>query len=77
LTASVTLYKGKAEDTLLIPIAALRDIGDGSYGVFTVETDGSLNLNPVTVGLKDTSSAEILTGLNLGDIVSTGLTETK
>jgi HlyD family secretion protein len=75
LTASVTLYQGKSEDTLLIPIAALRDIGDGTYGVFTKERDGTLKLNTVTVGLKDTTSAEILSGLKVGDIVTTGLTE--
>ena len=77
LTASVTLYQGKSEGTLLIPIAALRDLGNGQYGVFTVEKDGSLKLNTVTVGLKDSTSAEILTGLEQGQTVTTGLTETK
>jgi HlyD family secretion protein len=77
LTATVVLYKGKSEGTLLIPIAALRDLGNGQYGVFTVEKDGSLKLNIVTVGLKDSTSAEILTGLESGQTITTGLTETK
>jgi len=77
LTASVTLYKGKSENTLLVPIAALREIGDGQYGVFTVEKDRSLKLNTVTIGLKDTSYVEILTGLEKGQTVTTGITETK
>lgn len=77
LTASVTLYKGKSEGTLLIPIAALRDLGDKQYGVFTVEKDRSLKFNTVTVGLKDSTSAEILSGLEQGQTVTTGLTETR
>ncbi|HEX7556022.1 MAG TPA: efflux RND transporter periplasmic adaptor subunit, partial [Leptolinea sp.] len=77
LTASVTLYQGKSTGALLIPIAALRDIGNGQFGVFTVAKDRSLKLKIVTVGLKDTTNAEILSGLQLGETVTTGLTETK
>jgi HlyD family secretion protein len=77
LTASVTLYKGNAKDTLIIPSAALRDLGDGQYGVFTVEKDRSLKLNVVEVGLKATNSVEILSGIEVGQTVSTGITETK
>ncbi len=75
LTASITLYKGKSEGALLIPISALRDLGDGQYGVFTQEKDRSLKFNLVTVGLKDSTSAEILTGLENGQTVTTGITE--
>jgi HlyD family secretion protein len=75
LTASVTLYKGNVKDALIVPIAAVRDIGDGQYGVFTVEKDRSMKLNIVSVGLKDTTNAEILSGLELGQSVSTGTTE--
>ena len=75
LTASVTLYKGNAKDALIIPISALRDVGDGKYGVFTVEKDNSMKLNFVEVGLKDTTNAEILSGLELGQTISTGTTE--
>lgn len=77
LTASVTLYKGKSENTLLIPISALRDLGEGQYGVFTLEKDRTLMFNLVTVGLKDMTSAEILSGLQQGQTVSTGITETR
>ncbi len=77
LTASVTLYKGKSENTLLIPISALRDLGEGQYGVFSVEKDRSLKFNLVTVGLKDMTSAEILSGLQSGQTVTTGITETR
>jgi RND family efflux transporter MFP subunit len=74
LTASVTLYKGNAKDALIVPISAVRDIGDGQYGVFTVDK-GSMKLNIVKVGLKDTTNAEILSGLELGQTVSTGISE--
>ena len=77
LTASVTLFQGKSTGTLLIPNAALRDLGNGQYAVFTVEKDGSLILKTVTIGLKDTNSVEILSGLEQGQTVTTGLTEIK
>lgn len=77
LTASVTLYKGKSEGAMLIPIAALRDLGNKEYGVFTVEKDRSLKFNVVTVGLKDSTTVEVLSGLEVGQAVSTGNTETK
>jgi multidrug efflux pump subunit AcrA (membrane-fusion protein) len=64
LTASVTLYKGNAKDALIIPVSALRDLGDGKYGVFTIEKDNSMKLNFVEVGLKDSTNAEILSGWN-------------
>lgn len=74
LTASVTLYKGNSKDALIVPLAAVRDIGDGQYGVFTVDK-GTMKLKIVKVGLKDTTNAEILSGLELGQTVSTGTTE--
>ena len=42
-----------------------------------VQADGELKLTPVTVGLRDFANAEILSGLQAGDIVSTGNVETK
>jgi HlyD family secretion protein len=71
LSASVTLYQGKSDNALLVPVAAIRDIGNGTYAIFVVQKDGSLLLKPVTVGLKDSTNAEILSGL------TQGLTETK
>lgn len=77
LTASVTLYKGKADNALQVPISALRDLGNGEYGVFVVEKDHSLKFTPVTIGLKTTSYVEILSGLEKGQMVSTGITESR
>ncbi|HRE26937.1 MAG TPA: hypothetical protein PK954_09920, partial [Anaerolineales bacterium] len=68
---------GEARDALLVPVQALRELAPGSYAVFVVEADGQLKLTPVTVGLKDFANAQILTGLQAGDVVSTGTIETK
>ena len=77
MTADVEIIGGEALDALLVPIQALREIAPGSYAVFIVAADGSLKLTPVTVGLRDFSNAEILTGVSAGDVVSTGVVETK
>ncbi len=76
LNASVDVIAGRAENTLLVPIEALREIDTDTYAVFVVESDGSLNLRPVEVGLQDLTWAEIKSGLQAGETVSTGLVET-
>lgn len=77
LTAEVEIVAGEAKGALLVPIQALRELTPGSYAVFVVQADGELKLTPVTVGLKDFANAEILSGLQAGDVVSTGTIETK
>jgi hypothetical protein len=42
-----------------------------------VVQDGEPKLRVVTVGLMDFTSAEILTGLQPGEIVTTGIVETE
>ena len=77
LTASVDVIGGKAENALLVPVEALRELGAGEYAVFVVNDDGSLEMRPVEVGLMDYSNAEIISGLELGEQVSTGTVEAK
>jgi RND family efflux transporter MFP subunit len=77
MSAEVEIVTGEAHDVLLLPIQALREITPGSFAVFLVEADGSLILTPVTVGLRDFATVEILDGLEAGDVVSTGTVETK
>ncbi len=77
MSADVEIITGEARDTLLLPIQALREISSNSFAVFLVEPDGSLKLTPVTVGLRDFATAQILSGLSAGDVVSTGTVETK
>lgn len=75
LNASVEIIQKQTKNALLVPIEALRDLGDNQYAVFVVK-DGSLRLQTVEVGLKDSTWAEITSGLNQGDVVSTGTATT-
>jgi multidrug efflux pump subunit AcrA (membrane-fusion protein) len=73
----VEIISGEATDALLVPVQALRELAPGSYAVFVAKPDGNLELRPVTVGLKDFANAEILTGLERGETVSTGTVDTE
>lgn len=77
MSAEVEVIAGESKNTLLVPVQALRELAPGSYSVFVVQADESLKMVPVTVGLKDYANAEILSGLKVGDVVSTGAVETK
>jgi RND family efflux transporter MFP subunit len=76
LSAAVDVVQSSAENVLLVPAAALRDLGNGSYSVFVLE-NGQPKLKVVTVGLMDAVNAEIKSGLNEGDTVTTGVLGTK
>jgi len=75
-TASVDVIGGRAESAVLVPIEALHQISEGKYALFVMK-NGKLRLRVVEIGLQDLTKAEILSGLNAGDIVTTGLTKTK
>ena len=77
MTVEAEVIAGEAKDALIVPVQALRELTPGSYAVFVVQSDGSLKMTPVTVGLRDFANAEILSGLKVGDVVSTGTVETK
>jgi HlyD family secretion protein len=74
--ATVDVISGKTENAVLVPVEALHDIGSGKYTVFVME-NGTPKLRVVEVGLKDLVSAEILSGLKAGEVVTTGIVETK
>jgi len=74
--AAVDVIGGKAENVLLVPVEALREISPGQYAVFVLE-NGEPTLRMVEVGLKDMFYAEIKSGLEAGEIVTTGLVETE
>jgi HlyD family secretion protein len=76
LNASVDVIGGKAENALLVPVEALRELGPGEFAVFVVKEDGELEMRPVEVGLMDYANAQILSGLEMGEQVSTGIVET-
>ncbi len=73
--ASVDVIGGETQNAVLVPVEALREISPGEYAVF-VMTDGQPKLRVVTVGLMDYTSAEITSGLEAGEIVTTGTVET-
>jgi HlyD family secretion protein len=75
-SATVDVIAGKATGAVLISVDALHDLGGGEYGVFVVQ-NGTPVFTQVQVGLMDVTYAEILSGVNAGDIVSTGITQTK
>ena len=75
-SAAVDVISGKAENTVLIPVEALHKLDDGRYTLFVME-NGSPRLRVVDVGLQDITYAEIKSGLKVGEIVTTGIVETK
>jgi HlyD family secretion protein len=77
MAVDVEVVANESKGALLVPAQALRELAPGSYAVFVVQPDGQLKLTPVAVGLKDFANAEILSGLQAGDVVSTGNVETK
>jgi HlyD family secretion protein len=72
MTADVEIIAGESRNALLVPVEALREMGSGQYAVFVVGSDGELEMRSVAVGLMDYTSAEILDGLEEGDIVRVG-----
>lgn len=76
LNAAVDIIAGRAENAVLVPIEALRQLDQNEYAVFVVE-DGQPKLRAVEVGLMDLTTAEIKSGLEAGEVVSTGITQVK
>ncbi len=74
--AAVDIIGGRADDVLLVPVEALREVSPGQYTVFVLE-NGEPTLRSVEVGLKDLFFAEIVSGLEEGEIVTTGIVETQ
>jgi multidrug efflux pump subunit AcrA (membrane-fusion protein) len=76
MSAAVDVIAGNAENTILIPVEALRELSPGEYAVF-VMVDGELEMRFVEVGLMDYTFAEIVSGLEAGEVVTTGIVETE
>jgi multidrug efflux pump subunit AcrA (membrane-fusion protein) len=76
LNASVDIIGGSTENAVLIPVEAVQELGPDEYAVFVME-NGEPQLRIVEVGLVDFTSAEILSGLEPGEVVTTGVVETK
>ncbi len=72
MNADVDVVDGEALDAVLVPVQALRRLGENAYAVFVVQPDGELELRLVEIGLQDFVNAEIISGLVPGEIVSAG-----
>lgn len=75
-SAAVDVISGSAKDSVLVPVEALHKIDDGRYTLFVME-NGSPRLRVVEVGLQDITYAEIKSGLEAGETVTTGIVETQ
>jgi HlyD family secretion protein len=75
LNATVNVINAQANNVLLVPVQALKELEPGKYAVFVVQ-NGNLTLRQVEVGLMDQTYAEIKSGLQQGEVVSTGLAST-
>jgi RND family efflux transporter MFP subunit len=75
LSATVEVISAQAQNVLLVPVEALHELSAGSYAVFVMK-NGTPTLKTVEVGLEDYTYAEIKSGLNEGDVVTTGIVET-
>jgi len=76
LNATVDVIGGRAERALLVPVEALRELSPGEFAVFVMENDEPI-LRFVEVGIMDFTYAEIISGLEAGEIVTTGIVETE
>ncbi|MCB8945599.1 MAG: efflux RND transporter periplasmic adaptor subunit [Ardenticatenaceae bacterium] len=75
MNATVEVIGGRTSNALLVPVEALREISPENFAVF-VMGDGEPKLTFVEVGLMDFTYAEIISGVNQGDVVTTGILET-
>ncbi len=67
MTANANLITAEKKDVLLVPNQAINvDRSSGTYSVNLVVGEGT-ETTPVTIGLRDSSYTQILSGLNEGD----------
>jgi HlyD family secretion protein len=69
LNASVDVISGEATNAVLVPIEALHQTETGNYMVY-VQNNGLFEPREVNVGLMDFTSAEIISGLQVGEVVT-------
>jgi HlyD family secretion protein len=74
--AAVDVIAAQANNVVLVPVEALHKLSDNSYTVFVMK-NGKPTLTVVEVGLQDDTYVEIKSGVNAGDVVTTGVVETK
>ncbi|MBN1954300.1 MAG: efflux RND transporter periplasmic adaptor subunit [Anaerolineae bacterium] len=75
MAAEVEVIETEVHDVLLVPLQALRELGkdEGQYAVIVVGPGGTLETRVVQVGLRDFVHAEIVSGLEAGEVISLGV----
>lgn len=69
LAAKITIAGGKAENVLVVPTTAVK--GSAETGVvWFVLPDGSTEERPVTLGMNDGTSVQVVDGLAEGDLIN-------
>ncbi|MGY4860153.1 efflux RND transporter periplasmic adaptor subunit [Cryobacterium sp. AP23] len=69
LAAQITIAGGKAENVLVVPTTAVK--GSAETGVvWFVTEDGSTEERPVTLGMNDGTSVQVVEGLAEGDLIN-------
>lgn len=76
MNATVEVIGGQAENAIIVPVEALRELSPDEYAVFVME-NGEPKLRMVEVGIMDYSFAEIISGLEAGEEVTTGIVQTQ
>jgi len=70
-SAGIDIIHERADNVMLVPIEALHETTSGRYSVYLVDENGTLTQRNVVIGLQDEIYAEVKSGLNAGDVVST------
>lgn len=78
MTAQVFFVLGAADNVPIVPVAALRPAKSGDEGAYRVLVmNGSRpKMTDVKVGLMNRVSAQVVSGLEVGDVVVTGIENT-
>jgi multidrug efflux pump subunit AcrA (membrane-fusion protein) len=71
LNASVEVIAGETRDAVLVPIEALHETSPGNFIIY-VQNNQGFDPREVTVGLMNYTSVEIISGLEVGEVVALG-----
>jgi RND family efflux transporter MFP subunit len=70
MNADVEIVAGEALNAVLVPVQALREMGDEQYAVFVVGDNDEVEMRMVEIGLMDFVNAEVISGLERGEVVT-------
>lgn len=72
MTAQVTIVSGEAKNVLLVPVAAVEEDGPDQRAMIRVLEHDRVVVKPIKLGLKDSLNAQVLSGLNEGENIILG-----